>query len=158
MGRPPLKKKQRQLAVALPPDLRSQLEAAALAADHSLAEEIRARLVSSFDREAVDKPTQELAADVVALAEQISRQKGFGWHWNENAHETLVAAVNALLADLKPKRSAGPPVALPSDLMWGDDDPATLGRSIARHYQQYKTALAKNTAELLSNLRKGEKS
>jgi hypothetical protein len=151
MGRPPLEKKQRQLAVALPPELRTQLETAARAADHSLAEEIRARLVSSFDQEVVDRPTRELAADVVGLAEQISSQKGFAWHSHEKAHETLVAAIVALLADRKPKRTAK--IALPSDLMWGDDDPATLGRSIARYYQQFKA----DTAELLSNIRKGEK-
>ncbi len=147
----------KQLKVALPDGLRQMLEHFAKQSGCSLADEIRARLVSSFDREAVDKPTRELAADVVGLAEQISREKKFfSWHTDERAHETLVAAINALLADLKPKPRVAPIGA--SDLMWGGDDPATLGRSIARHYQQYKAALERNTAELLGSFREGDKS
>ncbi|MGB6750704.1 MAG: hypothetical protein WBE51_22055 [Xanthobacteraceae bacterium] len=44
-----------------------------------------------------------------------------------------------------------------SDLMWGDDDPVTLGRSIARAYLRRKVEMAKSLQEMV-RLHKGEKS
>ncbi len=145
MGRPPLEKKQRQLPVALPEDVRAELEAAALKSGHSVAEEIRRRITLTLEADAHDTQTRALAADVAQLAEQINREKGFAWHSHEKAFETLVSAINAWLAGIKPKRRDGVGA---SDLMWGDDDPATLGRSIARHHQGFKAALEKSTDEM----------
>jgi plasmid stability protein len=155
MGRPPMEKKQRQLAVALPADVRSDLEKAAAAAGHSIAEEIRKRINITLENEKIDPATQELATDIMQLAEWISREKRFSWHSHPKAHEAFVEAIKEWLAELKPKRND--PVALPSDLMWGNDDPSTLGRSIARHYRRFKTEMEKSDLEI-RKLYRGEKS
>jgi hypothetical protein len=143
MGRPPLEKKQRQLAVALPPNLRSRLEAASAAADHSLAEEIRIRLVRSFDQEVEDKPTRDLAAAVTWLADEVSRQSDLPWYSNPNAQKALAAAIQEQL-----EITAPPYQGAASDL-FGPGDPPTLGRSIARSYQRLKTEMEKTYQEIL---------
>ena len=87
MGRPPLEKKQRQLAVALPDDVRKRLEAAAakvLPTGHSLAEEIRRSSSSSqlSTREtSAMTPTRELATPTVSpdrRRNKRARSRSFG--------------------------------------------------------------------------------
>jgi plasmid stability protein len=158
MGRPPVEKKQRQFAVALPPDIRDRLQIEAAAAGHSLAEEIRRRLNRTFYEDSFDARTRELAADLVQIAEAIAREKTFSWYSHEKANDTLAAAFTTWLDGLKPKREGTTPGA--SDLLWGDDDPATLGRSIARHWRRVKTEIERSNREILDNVAKskGDKS
>lgn len=162
MGRPPLENKQRQLAVALPPDIRSELEKAAAAAGHSIAEEIRKRIALTFENERVDAATRELAADIIRLADDVRHQKGVGWHENDKARDTLIEAIKEWITGLgtrkprplRPTKSRVPGV---SDLFWGDDDPATLGRSLARQWRHVKAAMEKSTEEM-QNLHTEKKS
>ena len=128
MGRPPKENKQQRFTVALPPEVRSQLEEAAATIGHSIGEEIRRRIGLSLDVEAYDKPTRDLAATVMWIAEDVARQSGENWHANRKANEALAAALQEYLELLKPPFSGGV-----SDL-FGPDDPATLGRVIARNY------------------------
>lgn len=120
-----------------------------------VSEEIRDRLIRTFFEDEIDPRTRELAAGVMQLAQDIRHDKSFDWYSHEKAHETLVEAIKALLGSLKPKREGTH--AVTSDLMWGDDDPVTLGRSIARAYLRRKVEMAKSLQEMV-RLHKGEKS
>jgi hypothetical protein len=72
--------------------LRTWLEESSAAAGHSLAEEIRQRLGTSwrFDR---DLPTRFLAEEIFLLAQEVKRETGDHWHESERAKATFVAAV-----------------------------------------------------------------
>jgi hypothetical protein len=93
MGRPPLEKKQRQLTVALPPEVRSRLEAVATASGHSIAEEIRRRIDQTIAWEAVDPVTRELLRGIKNLSNQMRTDFGVDWHANPKTHEAFVSAV-----------------------------------------------------------------
>ena len=153
MGRPPLEKKQRQLAVALPPNLRNWLEAAANVAGHSIAEEIRRRLALTVERDGMDAETRALLEAVGWMADEIRRQSGADWHDFPKATEALAAAIHTWLEIIKPKESS----TAASDL-FSPDDPPTLGRSIARHYQRFKIEREKTDRELRNLSAKGDKS
>lgn len=139
-----------QTGLRLEPEVLDQLRKSSL----GVSEEIRRRIDLTLAADVYDEPTRELAADIMAIAHEISQQAGLGssWHNNRKANEALAAALQTWLEGLKPMPSGGV-----SDL-FGPDDPATLGRTIARSYRGYKSALARNTAELLNNVRKGDKS
>lgn len=137
MGRPPLEKKQRQLAVALPDDVRQRLEAAAARSGGSLAEEIRRRLVASFDAEAHDADVRDLAEGVMWMAEELKRQAGVSWHSTRKAREALSSAIQTWL------EISAPPQSPAAEDLFGPDDPPTLGRSIARHYQRQYSEIMK---------------
>jgi hypothetical protein len=149
-----------QLKISLPDETRAALDAASAQSGKSLADEIRTRLAWSFEQDAVDKPTRDLLVDIGGLAEQLARDKGFRWHSHDKARQTFIEAVKDWIANLKPaprltlRRKPKPPGV--SDLMWGDDDPATLGRAIARHYGRFKAAIEKSTEEM-HKLHKGDK-
>jgi hypothetical protein len=154
MGRPPVAAKQRQLAVALPEEFRSRLEASAAGSGVSLAEEIRRRVRLSFEQDAVDRPTRDLLAAVRWIAEELDRQAApVSWQNHPKANEALTEALRTWLEIIKPRRAPGGVAA--SDLM-APDDPPTLGRSIARHYQRFKSEMEKSEREI-RELLKGEK-
>jgi hypothetical protein len=129
MGRPPLEKKQRQLAVALPDDVRNRLEAAAVKSDRSIAEEIRRRLDESFAADAHDDKTRDLIYAAAWMAEEVSRQAEAPWHSSRKGCEALAVAIQMLIEGLGPRKD-------PSPDPFGPDDPPTLGRSVARHFQR----------------------
>jgi hypothetical protein len=142
------------MGVALSDELRKKLEAASTAAGHSIAEEIRLRLERTFQVDTYDAATRELAADVLWIADEINRQS-VSWHLYPKAREALTEAIRTWIEITAPKRKIKMPqpgrmVPVPgvSDL-FGPDDPATLGRSIARLYERVKPELEKNTQELL---------
>jgi hypothetical protein len=151
MGRPPLDKKQRQLAIALRPEIRNWVEGAASAAGHSLAEEIRQRLERTFAEDGVDKPTRELVEAVKWIAEEVNRQSEVeSWSVVPRAHEALAAALQTWMNLITP-----PSRGAVSDDLFGPGDPPTLGRSIARHYQRFKSEMEKTDREL-RELHKGK--
>jgi hypothetical protein len=143
MGRPPVEKKQRQFAVALPPDIRDQLQAAADTAGHSLAEEIRRRINRTLYEDSFDEPTRKLATAVKWLAEEVSRQSEVPWHSNPRAQKALAAAIQDRL-----EITAPPWQGAASDL-FGPGDPATLGRAISRSYQRVDAEMEKTHQEIL---------
>jgi hypothetical protein len=93
MGRPPLDKKQRQLPVALPPDLRAHLESLSAQAGHSLAEEIRRRIERTIREDAMDGATRELRDGVVNIAAALHRDYKAEWHASSRARQALSAAI-----------------------------------------------------------------
>lgn len=166
MGRPPLEAKQRQLAVALPPDLRSRLEAASAAAGHSLAEEIRARLVQSFNQDAVDEPTRKLLAAIGRFEGLIRTQSGHAWHAHAGANRTLRHMITARLQRLRPQGEATLEPADERTRLISSNDPETVGLGLeavesnmpAEDDPRVVAAMAKMMKEMRRKLRKGDKS
>jgi hypothetical protein len=111
MGRSPSK---RQMGVGFPADLREKLEAAATAAGHSVAEEIRQRVERTFVDEQIDPETHKLMAAVSNLDVLVRLQTNHrSWHSHPGAHRVFRNAIVARLARLKP---AGEPAFGPDDL------------------------------------------
>jgi hypothetical protein len=102
MGRPPLEKKQQQFTVALPPEVRSRLEAAAKAAGHSVAEEIRRRIDQTISREKIDPATLELLRGIENLAARLREDFGVEWFLDSRIHHAFSVAVAERLAAYKP--------------------------------------------------------
>jgi len=143
-----------QLKISLPDATRAALDAASARSGKSLADEIRTRLAWSFEQDAVDAPTRELLVDIAGLAEQLARDKRCSWYSHDKARQTFTEAVKDWLTP--PHRwRLEPETPGASDVMWGSDDPATLGRAIARQYGRFKAALEESTEEL-RKLHKGE--
>jgi hypothetical protein len=92
-----------RLKVALPDDLRAQLDAASKKSGESVAEEIRRRVERSFVQEAVDKPSRDFLAGLALMPVEIERETGAAWHQHAGAHEVFVQAVVSRLEGLKPK-------------------------------------------------------
>jgi hypothetical protein len=141
-----------QLKISLPTDLRERLEAASAASGFSLAAEIRERLKWTFADDLVDKPTRELREAVLWIADELSRQVGAFGAYSPRGREALGQAIQHWLEITTP-----PPTGAASDL-FGPDDPATLGRSIARTYQHFKAAVEQSTKSLRLKHMKGGKS
>jgi Arc-like DNA binding domain len=102
MGRPPLEKKQQQFTVALPPEVRSRLEAAAKAAGHSVAEEIRKRIDQTISREKLDPTTVELLRGIENLAARLREDFGVEWFLDTRIHHAFSVAVAERLMAYKP--------------------------------------------------------
>jgi hypothetical protein len=110
--------------------LKKWLEESSSAAGHSLAEEIRQRLATSwrFDR---DLPTRFLAEDIFLLAQEVKKEIGDHWHESERAKATFVAAVADHIwshgKDDKPYRKDPDRV---------ENEEAIIGRTIARLFRR----------------------
>jgi hypothetical protein len=139
MGRPPLKNKQRQIAVALPPDYRERLEQAACAAQHSIAEEIRLRLERTFNSERLDPPTRDLLPAIPRLAELVRAQTGLDWHVHLEAWLVFRHAIDARLDRLRPPMTSRPsadrtsplgPLVSPVGPLVSSENPETVGAGL----------------------------
>ena len=95
-----------RLKIALPDDLRAQLDAASKKIGESVAEQVRRRLETSFTQEAVDKPTRDLLEAIMRITAEITRERGASWARHRGAFEVLIRAIQIWLAELKP--AAGP--------------------------------------------------
>ena len=111
--------------------LRKWLEESSAAAGHSLAEEIRQRLGTSwrFDR---DLPTRLLADEIWFLAQEVKKEVGDRWHESEFARATFVAAVSDHIwsygKEDKPYRK---------DTDRVETEEAIIGRTIARLFRRH---------------------
>ena len=128
-------KKIEQTGVVLTSDLRTQLAAAAQAADHSVSQEIRNRLQRTFDEDKFDAPTLKLAAAIRDLSTLVSIQTRHNWHSHPAAARVLRYAITARLARLKPE---GDPTFAAGELptarlvAQGSDDPEQWGSAWKR--------------------------
>jgi hypothetical protein len=137
MGKKPKPKSQRGVhtAVVLPPDMLERLRQS----ERGVSEEIRRRLTESFEAERHDQQTRDLQYAVAWMAEELARQANGAWHTTRKGREALAAAIQTWLELNMPKASGTVAV---SDL-FGPDDPPTLGRSIARHFQRHELEMHK---------------
>jgi hypothetical protein len=158
MGRGPSK---RQIPVALSAELRARLEAAAGAAGHSVAEEVRRRVDRTFIEDALDPPLRALVDDIVELAEWVRVDVAGNWHSDPGAHAVFRSGVLMLIDERKPK---GPPIFGAARGLLGagiskSDDPDTIGRALVRHLHRIKAEREKLRQELLDRQKgKGDKS
>jgi hypothetical protein len=130
--RSPPGEKQKQVPVAFPAALRDRLDAAALNAGHSFAEEVRQRILRTIIEDAVaDAKTRELARDVIGLVTDIHALAGSVWHRHPDVHQAVVEAVKTWLEGIAPPEMKS---RAAHDLLGflTADDPLTIGRTIAR--------------------------
>ncbi|SRR5258705_4121811 len=96
---------QRQISIAFPPDVRDRLEAAATAAGHSLAEEVRRRVESTLwddDSEAERPDVTELMDEVGAMACLSELVTGNRWTSDPNTAALLLLGIGRFI-----ERAAG---------------------------------------------------
>ena len=119
----------RQLKVAVTDELRSKLEASAGADGRSLADEIRRRVVESFEREATyDAPTAEMMKAVDAFASLVAVATGHRWHEHAAAHWAFRNAITARLQRLRPDgERAFSEGELPNARIVSSNDPEAIG-------------------------------
>lgn len=134
-----------QTAVRLPRHVLDRLKES----DLGVSGEIRRRLDRTFDLDAFDDRTRDLADCVMWIASEVSRQVGHPWHVTGKGQQAVAAAIQYLLEPAEGSQIA----STASEDLFGPDDPPTLGRSIARHYQRH-IAEMRNALRLL----KGETS
>ncbi len=130
--------KQKQMGVSLPDDLRKMLEDACAGTDRSIAEEIRVRLLRTFQGEAISKPLRNFMTEVAMLAFMTEWQTHQDWRTHPAANAVLRHALNAMLARTK---EAGPETFAPGELpsrryvAAGSDDPQTMGVALEANLQ-----------------------
>jgi hypothetical protein len=114
-----------RINVSLPPELRSQLDAAAAASGTSVADEIRSRLEWTFSLGLVDKPTRGLIEDIAYMAWRNERETGTPWHAHAGSH---LALRQALLAYMTRRELEGDLTFGPRPHRAGpEEDPAEIG-------------------------------
>ena len=125
----------KQFKVALNPDLRDFLEAAAAKNGRSLAEEIRERLAGTLIDDGRDPTTRALTGEVYELARRVRRRFGVEWYADVNANAALVGAVADQVASHKPTVTSA---AAPGTATLPADPPDVVGRVIAHEYRHEK--------------------
>jgi hypothetical protein len=105
---------QKQVAIALPSEVRERLEKAAEAAGLSFSEEIRRRLIASFAGPEEDSDVRRLQGDVARFAEAVEHETGQDWTSHGGAARALQAAISARLGR-----------------RYGANEPAKFGRGIS---------------------------
>jgi hypothetical protein len=116
--------------IALSDELRAQLDTASKKSGESVAEEIRRRIETSFEREIdLDKPTRDLIEGLARMPAEIERETGAAWHKHAGAYEALVQAILSRLHGLKPKEGPAKFGDRPHATV-SNDDPKELGSLI----------------------------
>jgi hypothetical protein len=132
--------KQKQMGVSLPDDLRKMLEDACAGTDRSIAEEIRRRLLRTFQDDVISMALRIFMAKVGLLGVLVRTQTGQDWRTHPAANAIMRHAFNALLARTK---EAGPEIFAPGELpipsrrivAAGSDDPQTMGVALEARLQ-----------------------
>jgi len=100
--------------------------------------EIKDRLARSVAIDAYP-PTRDLAEAVQWIADEVSRHAGAKWNDSAGGRGAVVAGlkawIEATVGSLEWRGAA-------DDLFWGADDPAIVGRTIARSHRLAKEAEA----------------
>jgi hypothetical protein len=138
------------MSVVLGGQLKAWLQEAAERSGQSIGEEIRRRLVHSFELE--QSSMREVAAAALWIAERVRVEADSETWWKfRSAHDVFAAAMRTWLDSVRPQDDHG------IELDFHGDDVETLGRSIARSYQRHRAEEAKAEAEYRA-LIKGRKS
>jgi hypothetical protein len=145
--------RQRQMGVVLSDEIRAGLELSATRNGCSIGEEIRRRLVRTFQEEVIDEPVRNLMAEVAMLAFMTELQTGKDWRTHPAASSVLRHAFNARLARTK---ESGPetfaPGELPRRFVVGSDDPHTIGVALESRLQGIVEHQEENIQDLLHRL------
>jgi hypothetical protein len=114
-------------------ELRGKLETVGKANGRSMAEEIRERLIGSFELEK-DHKTLEILQDIVLLADEVKRDVGENWSANTQTREIFAAAVSDQIRNRDLMGDVNDHVCL--DTAISQSLEATLGQSIARGFRR----------------------
>jgi hypothetical protein len=141
--------------IALPDELRAQLDAASTKSGASVAEEIRRRVEVSFTQEDVDKPTRNFLHGLALMPAEIELETGAAWHKHAGAWAVFREAILRRLAQLKPEGTIvfgkRPHQAIPGD------DPEVIGLSIEENlstdpnytHSAWRAAMEKSYREIV---------
>jgi hypothetical protein len=125
-----------RLKIALPDELRAQLDAASTKSGRSVAEEIRSRVEATFALETVDRATRDFIAGVARMPAEVELETGAAWHKHAGAWAVFRAAILSRLQRIKPKGATtfGP---RPHQVVPGDDrDFEAIGVMVEYHLHE----------------------
>jgi plasmid stability protein len=105
--------KMQRLKIALPEELRAQLDAASAKSGRSVADEIRRRVEASFAHEAVDKPTRDFVDGIALMPAEIERETGGVWHKHADAWDYFRRWIERRLIKMEPPQVSTAPRAQP---------------------------------------------
>jgi hypothetical protein len=138
--------KQKQIAVSLGPELRDFLEITSTASGVSLSEEVRRRLMRSFEEDARDQNLRSLIDDIAGVVEILKFKTGTDWHSDAATHAAFRSALIALVRERKPE--GFPNFSAPHELFGAGvsvgDDPETIGRQVVREYHLQKQSRSRS--------------
>ncbi|SRR6266446_7529267 len=129
--------RQKQMGVALPDDVRAQVEVAANKAGHSIAEEIRRRLERTFLDDTIDPETRKLTDTIALLAHLVKLQTRHSWFEHPAAASIMKHAIDERLARTKGgdgKAVFNPDELPPTEKRYAallSDDPQIIGSVLA---------------------------
>jgi hypothetical protein len=116
------------VTLRLPQELHEQIKQAA--AGRSVSEEIRARLERSLLNDWTNNPkTQSLVEAIGSLTRNVRRYFG-DWDQDRYAFDVFKVALDALLAEVRPKGLPIPPTVNEAEFCPGDT-PETAGKALA---------------------------
>jgi hypothetical protein len=119
-----------RLKIALPDELRAQLDAASAKSGRSVAFEIRGRVEASFAQKAVDKPTRELVDRIALMPAEIEKEWGDRWYEDADAWKIFREAILDELGQKRPPETIKKSRARPHQTT-ESTDLGYLGRWIA---------------------------
>jgi hypothetical protein len=118
-----------QTALWLPRDMHERLKKAG--GERGLGEEIRRLLGASID--AAQTPDDEITSELLdQIKEIVDLSLPEPWYVDRFAFDVFKAAINTLLSSRQPSGEARPETKAKFQATWGDENPETIGRMIAR--------------------------
>jgi hypothetical protein len=118
-----------QTALWLPRDMLERLRKAG--GERGLGEEIRRLLQSSID--AAQTPSQEITSELLAQIKEIAELSlEEPWYTDRFSFDVFKSAINALLSNRQPNAEVRPETKAKFQAAWGEENPETIGRLIAR--------------------------
>jgi hypothetical protein len=119
-----------RLKVGFDEPLRRRLEEAAKEFGTSLADEVRVRVLQTFQADSIPPKNQALVSAITNLMDYVERQTGWPWHEHPLAHDVLRHAINTLLDRVQPPETpAGNPPHKPVPLV-ASKDPKVIGMGL----------------------------
>jgi hypothetical protein len=123
----------KQIAIAIPDDLRARIEAAATTQDHSIAEEIRRRLERTFEADDDPRPDIRLLSSQITLM-TIMAERLTGRRWDE--HPAVTQALKIAIGLLLQRHGADDNATFkkedwPTDRLYGGaEDPKAMAAQL----------------------------
>ncbi|MFZ0147020.1 MAG: hypothetical protein WAM72_01505 [Xanthobacteraceae bacterium] len=119
-----------RLKVGFDEPLRRQLEEAAAAVGTSLADEVRVRVLQTFQADSIPKQSRALLSAIFNLMDLVEKQTGWPWHKHPLACDVLRHAIATLLDRVQPpEEPAGNPPRQPVPLV-ASKDPKAIGMGL----------------------------
>jgi hypothetical protein len=119
-----------RLKVGFDEPLRRRLEEAAKEFGTSLADEVRVRVLQTFESDRIPEKNRVLSRAIGNLMDYVEKQTGWPWYEHPFAHDVLRHAINTLLDRVRPPETpAGDPPHQPVALVQSKD-PNEIGKGL----------------------------